>query len=244
MKLQKVPKRTGLIVKSFFACQSRLFSPKANPMNKSAILPVRHLTTKALTCVRGGVEIFVSVNLHLSAGEVLLLRGPNGVGKTSLLLCLAGYLRPAEGEIIWEGRDPEDLNGEDIHFVGHQSAVKSGLTVAENLAFWGQVNSNDPVDISGPLQAAGLSHAAHLDAAFLSTGQTRRLALARLLVSPRPIWLLDEPNASLDKQGDKWVAGLIDNHLNCGGLVVATTHLDLALKQSNRVKTHIFGGGK
>lgn len=213
-------------------------------MSNSAPLPVRHLKVTTLTCVRGELEIFAQLAFEATPGEAVLVRGPNGAGKTSLLMCLAGFLPISEGRIDWQGRDPDDRPGTDIHFVGHLPAVKPGLTVAENLTFWADMNNGDKNEVAPALVAAGLDHAATLDAALLSAGQTRRLALARLLVAPRPIWLLDEPTAALDTDGGKWITRLIDTHLDNGGITIASTHLDLSLKKSKRVKTLTLGGGK
>jgi len=213
-------------------------------MSKSAPLPVRHLAVTDLTCLRGGTTIFANLGFSAEPGTVTLLRGPNGAGKTSLLLCLAGILRPEAGTIAWSGRDAEERPSTDMHLVGHQPALKGGLTAAENLQFWAEINSGDPNLIEGALDNAGLSHAAHLETRLLSAGQTRRLALARLLVARRPVWLLDEPTAALDSQGDKWVASLIEEQIGAGGLVIAATHLDLALKKSRSVRTLKLGPGK
>lgn len=213
-------------------------------MNNFAKLPARHLDVTNLSCTRGEHQIFADRSFALAPGEALLLTGPNGAGKTSLLLCLAGFLFVPKGQIDWQGRDPEQQLGEDIHFIGHQSAVKPGLTVAESLMFWAKINGGAPNEVHPALEQAGLGHATDLDASLLSAGQVRRLALARLIVSPRPIWLLDEPTSALDKDGDKWVTGLIDAHLDSGGIAIAATHLDLSLKNKKRLKTLKLGGGK
>lgn len=213
-------------------------------MNSSAPLPARNLHVIDLACVRGELEIFTQLAFSAAPGEVILVRGPNGVGKTSLLMCLAGFLPVSSGNIDWQGRDPDDHPGTDIHFVGHQSAIKPGLTVAENLTFWADLNNGSRNAVSPALVAAGLDHAATLDALLLSAGQTRRLALARLLVAPRPIWLLDEPTAALDTEGSKWITKQIDTHLDNGGITIVSTHLDLGLKKSKRVKTLTLRGGK
>lgn len=201
----------------------------------------RHLNVSNLACIRGERDVFFNVGFSVGPGELLLLRGPNGAGKTSLLMCLCGFVPTAEGTIDWVGRTADEEPGTDTHFVGHLSAVKPGLTVAENLRFWALVNGGDANQVDVVLEAAGLAHAAEIDAGLLSAGQTRRLALSRLSVAPRPIWLLDEPTAALDAAGDKWVSGLIDHQLDRGGMVIAATHLDVTLKDQNRVKTVQIG---
>ncbi len=210
-------------------------------MNHARIHAPRHLDVTGLTCLRAEREIFADLSFSVAPGTALLLRGPNGAGKTSLMMCLAGFLHTQQGTIVWQGRDPEQRPGEDMHFIGHQSAVKPDLSVNENLKFWASINGGDPANTANALEAAGIGHTADLDAALLSAGQTRRLALARLLAAPRPVWLLDEPTSALDAAGDKWIAGLIDTHLDQGGLVIAATHLDLALKPASRIKTLDLG---
>lgn len=210
-------------------------------MEIPAPLPVRSLTVSSLYCSRGGHEILADLSFSVAAKSTLLLRGPNGAGKSTLLMCLAGILRPEEGSIDWQGRDPEALPGADMHFVGHRHAIKSGLTVAENLSFWADIQGTGPQFVDKALESAGLTHAADFDAAYLSAGQTRRLSLARLIAVPRPIWLLDEPTAALDAQGDQWVAGLIEQQVQNGGLVIAATHLDIGQKKTATTKTLNLG---
>jgi heme exporter protein A len=204
-------------------------------------LPPRALKVYALACRRGERTLFEHVDFSLEAGQILLLRGPNGVGKTTLLSALAGIIAPAEGTIEFSGSDPDGRPETEIHFLGHLGAVKPRLTVAENLEFWAALNDGTSQPIETALDRVGLADLMALDAGVLSAGQTRRLALARLLISERPIWLLDEPTAALDAGGELLVAGLIDRHLDLGGLVVATTHHDLALRNVTRVKTLVLG---
>jgi len=168
-------------------------------------------------------------------GTALLLRGPNGAGKTTLLLTLAGVVAPIAGSLALDGADPDE--GPFLHFCGHRNAVKPRLSVEENLQFWAALNGGDGLPVLDALEQVGLGALARLDAGYLSAGQGRRLALARLLVSPRPLWLLDEPTAALDRQGQALVAGLIDAQLQSGGIVVAATHDELALADPTRITT-------
>lgn len=204
-------------------------------------LPSRRLTVTDLACRRGERDIFSRVSLQAGPGEAVLLRGPNGAGKSTLLLALCGFLHPVAGTIAWEGADPEHGIGVDLHFVGHLSAVKPNLTVEENLGFWADINGGDRDEVGPALEAAGIGGLGSYEAAILSAGQTRRLALARLLVAPRPVWLLDEPTSALDAQGDAWVAALIDAHLEQGGMVIAATHLDLRIAEAGRIRTCRMG---
>ncbi|MDB5562013.1 MAG: hypothetical protein JWN11_1431 [Hyphomicrobiales bacterium] len=210
-------------------------------MNFATILSPRSLKVSGLACRRGERVLFEGLDFEVAPAEITLLRGPNGAGKTTLLLCLAGLMRPTAGSINFSGRDPERRPDSDIGFLGHLSAIKTRLTLTENLRFWAAVNEVSPALIEPALEAVGLAPLAGLDAGHLSAGQTRRLALARLILSDRPIWLLDEPTAALDADGDLLVAGLIDSHLDRGGMAVAATHYDLALKNPARVKTLPIG---
>ncbi|RUT30026.1 heme ABC exporter ATP-binding protein CcmA [Arsenicitalea aurantiaca] len=202
-------------------------------MNLTPPLPARTLTVSGLACRRGERLLFTGLNVSLSAGEALLLRGPNGAGKTTLLHALAGIVTPEAGTITIEGRDPEARPGTDLHLIGHLPGIKARLTVQENLAFWAAINGGNGA-VEAALETVGLGAIPRLQAGHLSAGQTRRLALGRLLVSPRPIWLLDEPTAALDTAGEALVGRLIDAHLDAGGMMIAATHHDLALSRPPR----------
>jgi heme ABC exporter ATP-binding subunit CcmA len=183
----------------------------------------------------GGLRAVDRVTLELRAGQIVGLIGPNGAGKTTLLMIVAGAVRPAAGRVRIEGGDPEQRQETDIGLLAHRTAIKARLTVAENLKFWAAVNGVAAGGVEAALETVGLLPIADLDAGVLSAGQTRRLALARLVHSDRPVWLLDEPTAALDADGEKLVARLIDAHLDCGGLVLAATHHDLGLAHASHV---------
>ncbi len=200
---------------------------------------VRRLTVEKLACTRGGRPLFADLDIKLGPGEALMLTGPNGAGKSSLLMCLAGLLAH-EGQIVWHGRSDEERPGSDLHFLSHLGAIKPSLTLRHNLEFWADLNGGDRARIAPALEEARLDHAADLVAGLLSAGQTRRLALSRLVVAPRPVWLLDEPTSALDKQGDAWVAGLIDRQLAAGGLAVIATHQPIGLDR--RPRSIVLGG--
>jgi heme exporter protein A len=202
-------------------------------------LPPHTLTLNDLAGKRGEKLLFSGVSLVLGPGQGGELRGPNGVGKTTLLLIVAGIVRPAGGQMRIEGGDPDGNPAAEIGYLGHRPAIKGRLTVAENLAFWAAVNGGTQEGIEPALETVGLAPIAGLDAGLLSAGQTRRLALARLLVAERPVWLLDEPTAALDAQGETLVAALIDAHLERGGVVLVATHHDLRLRHP--VKTVTLG---
>ncbi|KFL30204.1 hypothetical protein JP75_16590 [Devosia riboflavina] len=185
------------------------------------------LKTFALGVGRGETMLARDIALSVSAGHGLMLRGPNGAGKSTLLLTLAGLLSPLEGSIVLEGHD-EDF-GPAFHHCGHRNAIRPRLTAVETLEFWRGINGNPALPVAEALERVGLRRLARLDAAYLSAGQQRRLALARLLVSARPVWLLDEPTSALDAEGQKLLAGLIEDHLAAGGIAVIASHDAIAL---------------
>jgi heme exporter protein A len=181
------------------------------------------LSGSGLACVRGGQQIFAGVSFAVEAGQVLALTGRNGAGKTTLLRLIAGLLRPTEGRLEITGGEAEAAIGEQAHFVGHQDALKPSLSVAENLAFWTDfLGGQEPA--GNGLSALGLGSLAELPAGYLSAGQRRRLALARLVTVRRPIWLLDEPTAALDTASQEKLGELMRGHLAQGGMIVAATH--------------------
>ncbi len=180
-------------------------------------------------CVRGGREVFSGLDFEASSGEALAVTGPNGSGKTSLLRLVAGLLTVADGSIGLEGGESELTLPEQAHYLGHRDALKSALSVMENLSFWRDFLGGEVFDAGASLAAVGLDHAAHLPAAYLSAGQRRRLSIARLLVVRRPVWLLDEPTNALDTAGQSMFAALMGDHLSRGGLIVAATHAPLGI---------------
>lgn len=201
-------------------------------MTQRQVFPQLRLDVHGLSCGRGDAVLLEGLDLALDGGHALLLRGPNGSGKSTLLLTLAGLLRPLEGTIALEGHDEE--NGPALHYCGHRNAVRARLGVLETLNFWRALNGAGTMEPEAALERVGLGRAALLDAAYLSAGQQRRLALARLLVSPRPLWLLDEPTAALDSEGHALVAALVIEHLAAGGLAIIATHdpLDIAAAET------------
>jgi heme exporter protein A len=190
------------------------------------------LSGRDVRCVRGGREVFSGLDFAASSGEALAVTGPNGSGKTSLLRLIAGLLTMAAGSIALEGGERELSLPEQAHYLGHRDALKPALNVAENLSFWRDFLGGEAFDVRESLAAVGLDHAALLPAAYLSAGQRRRLSVARLLTVRRPIWLLDEPTSALDAAGQDMFAGLMQNHLARGGLIIAATHSPLGIAAS------------
>jgi heme exporter protein A len=192
------------------------------------------LHTQALACGRGGMTLCSNLNISVAGGQCLLLRGPNGTGKTTLLLTLAGVVAPMAGTMSFASAADSEL-GPILHHCGHRNAIKARLTVLENLRYWAAVNGSSGLPAEQALDEVGLGRLAELDAGYLSAGQSRRLALARLLVSERPIWLMDEPTAALDVEGHQLVSRLLDAHLDMGGLAIVATHDRITLSDPARL---------
>jgi heme exporter protein A len=185
------------------------------------------LSAEDVAAFRGERLVLRGLSFGVAAGEALLLLGPNGSGKSTLLRLLAGLKRPDAGQVLWQGEDAlADLSAHArrVAYLGHQDAVKPGLSVAENLLFAAAGRAVLPA-----LEAVGLAALAELPARMLSAGQKRRLALARLALSPAPLWLLDEPTLGLDHASLGRLGALLARHRDAGGMVVAATHLDLPL---------------
>ena len=188
------------------------------------------LAGSEVRCVRGGREVFSTLDFAVDGGEALAVTGRNGAGKSSLLRLIAGLLAPESGTISLEGGALDRPLAEQCHFLGHRDALKPSLSVRENLAFWRDFLGGEPgPDPDTSLDALKIAHLAELPASYLSAGQRRRLALARLVATKRPVWLLDEPTSALDAEAQALLAGLMTQHLQSGGLIVAATHDTLGI---------------
>ncbi len=178
------------------------------------------LLVQNLTVARGGVPVLTGVTLRLDAGKALILRGPNGAGKTTLLRTIAGLQPPLRGTI--------DGAEDRVAYGAHADGLKAMLSVSENLRFWARVYGEH--DITAALAAYALEPLRDRLAGTLSAGQKRRAGLARLMVTQRPVWLLDEPTVSLDTDAVAMFAGAVDAHLAGGGSAILATHIDLGLQ--------------
>jgi heme exporter protein A len=194
---------------------------------------------QGLTCIRSERIVFEGLDFEVEPGGALVLTGPNGSGKSSLLRLMAGIARPAAGAISWNGapvRDDPEAFFSMIHYLGHRDAVKSALTVSENLAFHAALKGGAPrAVIEEALDRVGLLPLAHMPARMLSAGQTRRLSLARLLAVSVPLWLLDEPTIALDPPSVSTVASAIAGHRANGGIVVASTNVPLGIANAREI---------
>lgn len=185
-----------------------------------------------LACRRGGRLVFEGLDFAVAPGRALILKGPNGSGKSSLLRLMAGLVRPERGRLGWDDLEvQEDLPGHAarLSYVGHAEAAKAAMTAAETLDFWTGVRGGERAIVGPALDALGLAHRADFPVRYLSSGQKRRLALARLLVAETPLWILDEPTVGLDADGIVRLEGMVERHLAAGGMLVAATHQGFAV---------------
>lgn len=201
-------------------------------------LPYR-LEALQLSCLRQQRPLFTPLSFQVSTGEALIVQGPNGSGKSSLLRLLTGLATPASGDVLWSGhaiRNTADY-GEHLHYVSHLHGIKRGLTVIENLRLAEQLSASpasiDKETVLSPLQ---LKDDQKTLAKHLSAGQQRRLALAKLFLFPKPLWLLDEPFTALDSSTQLFCIAQVEHHLKKGGIAIISTHHPLSLKNIS-VKT-------
>lgn len=197
------------------------------------------LQGRNLTCIRGDRPIFSRLDFDLEPGQALILNGSNGSGKSSLMKIIAGLLPAQSGDILNGGKDSvlgdRDWISRHICYLAHKNGLKPEMTVGENLAFWARME-NHTGDIRQKAAKIGIEHCLDLPVSYLSSGQGRRAALTRVLCHPARLWLLDEPTVGLDTSGVEMLAGLMTDHLNQGGSILAATHIDLCLPE-DRCKT-------
>lgn len=185
-----------------------------------------------LTLWRGPNCLFEELSFEVDAGSLLLVRGANGSGKTTLLRVLSGLTRPETGRVEWCGEAIEKQRqayGAELAYFGHVNGLKADLTVTQNLEFSAQLCGQSEGRIPELLDALNLTICAELETRYLSAGQKRRAALARVLMSTASVWLLDEPVTNLDAAGREFVVDRLSDHIGCGGLAIAATHEDIRL---------------
>lgn len=206
------------------------------------------LLAENLSARRGEDLIFTDISFDLGAGESLVLTGRNGSGKSTLLRVVAGLLHPETGRVAWISDKAESgmRAAEACHYLGHRNAMKAELTVFENLSFWkdffGDAEDGKGISPGEAAEAVGLGGIIHLPFGYLSAGQQRRMAFAKLLVAYRPVWILDEPTAALDVSAEGVFTELIKAHLATGGIVLAATHQPLGLENAKELKMTGFAG--
>ena len=191
------------------------------------------VTAENLACTRGERRLFADLSFRVEQGSALAITGANGVGKTSLLRLIAGFIAPSCGVVRLAAGDREitdaEGRGKQIGWLGHQDGLKAHLTAAEQLTFFAGLYGAAPV-IAPALESVGLARQGDLPCRYLSAGQKKRLALVQLKISRRPLWLLDEPLAALDGEGKRLAAAMIAQHCAEGGIVLAATHEPLGIE--------------
>ncbi len=202
------------------------------------------LRVEGLCVARGERRVVENIGFVLAGGETLKITGPNGAGKSTLLRALAGLLPRSAGAIALEGAGEEEV-ALQTHYLAHADGLKAQLTVAENLAFWARylsagesalnLSARD-LSVAAALAGVGLAHVAGAPVAILSAGQKRRVALARLMVAFRPLWLLDEPLTGLDAASREKFAIAMRDHCALGGMIVAATHEPLGFDETRKLQ--------
>ena len=196
------------------------------------------LTAHDLTLWRGPFCLFDALSFEVGAGQALVIRGPNGSGKTTLLRVLCGLTRPEEGRVEWEGV-PVERNrpafGLALAYFGHSLGLKADLTVVQNLQFATRLNGQSQADFGACLDALSLLDCANLEVRYLSAGQKRRAALARVLLSNARLWVLDEPFTNLDDAGRSFIEAQLNAHLRTGGLVAVAAHHPLSIRDGETI---------
>jgi heme exporter protein A len=198
--------------------------------------PAFVLSAEGLECIRNDLVLFHDLSVTVSSGEVLQVKGPNGCGKTSLLRILCGLAQPNEGAVYWNDRDIRDYNGEyvqHVSYVGHHNGIKVELTPAENLLTSNALSkTRNGATPEQALKQFGLYGYEDTPVRKLSSGQQRRVALSRLLLTHAPLWVLDEPFTSVDNAGRKFIANVLKAHMDEGGMLILVSHEPLHIPGS------------
>ncbi|WP_169544129.1 heme ABC exporter ATP-binding protein CcmA [Sneathiella aquimaris] len=204
------------------------------------------LHVKNLSCIRQDRLIFRELDFSLSPGSVMWIKGKNGAGKSSLLRMIAGLLRPVEGDIFWNDQnvhaDPDSFAGQ-FHFLGHQEPLKPVFTVYENLDFWSRFHGGSRAAVDAAMDAFDLQRLRNTPARILSAGQKKRTNLARLIASPAPLWLLDEPLSSLDVHYIELFTHVLEAHVSAGGMALLATHQEIGIPSLRTLNLDAAKGG-
>lgn len=221
---------------------AQFFEGNSALLNKTETL---RLKAENLSAKRGEDLLFRHINFCLNKGEALVLTGRNGSGKSTLLRVVAGFIRPESGRVTFQAQDGESRPArEACHYLGHRNGMKAELSVYENLHFWkdflGDFEGGKGLSIEEAADVIGLSSITHLPYGYLSAGQQRRFAMARLLVAYRPVWILDEPTAALDAKAEAMFSDLVRAHLEAGGMALAATHQPLGLDNVQHLEMRGF----
>ncbi len=202
------------------------------------------LCVENLTLTRAGHEIVSGISFELSSGEMLVVTGENGSGKSTTLRGIAGLLPLANGSVLLfdkTGKAFENPVREYCHYLGHENGMKPGLSVRENLNFWQGFMGEPHLSIEEALDEVDLGHTIDLPFSYLSAGQKRRVALARLLISDRPVWILDEPTAGLDVRSCELFTTLAKSFVDDDGILIAATHLPLGFEKTKTLEIGVSG---
>lgn len=200
------------------------------------------LETRELCCVKDDRTLFEGLNLSLAPGQILLVEGKNGSGKTSLLRILTGLSLPESGDVLWDGKPIGEVGGdyyEQVNYVGHHDGIKRDLTCLENLRLIQAMGKPADIDLDDALDAVNLYRFGENFVATLSAGQKRRLAMARLVVTEARLWIMDEPFTSLDKASMAMFQQMFERHLQNDGIIVMTSHHDIDMPGSDVVRLNL-----
>ena len=200
------------------------------------------LQTRDLSCVKDDRVLFEDLNLSLNRGQILLVEGKNGSGKTSLLRILTGLSLPENGEVLWQGQPISEVGPdyyEQVNYVGHHDGIKRDLTCLENLRLVQAMGKPLPIDLDDALDKVNLYRFGDNFVATLSAGQKRRLAMARLVVTEAVLWIMDEPFTSLDKASMAMFQKMFEQHLENGGIIVMTSHHDIDMPDCDVIRLNL-----
>ncbi len=200
------------------------------------------LQTRGLSCVRDDRLLFEDLNLSLNAGQILLVEGQNGSGKTSLLRILTGLSLPEDGEVLWQGQPIAEVGPdyyEQVNYVGHHDGIKRDLTCLENLRLVQAMGKPLPIDLDDALDKVNLYRFGENFVSTLSAGQKRRLAMARLVVTEAQLWIMDEPFTSLDKASMAMFQQMFEEHLHNAGVIVMTSHHDIEMPNCDVISLNL-----